>query len=112
VYARELAELYAGALALVHPSVDEGFGLTPLEAMAAGCPVVAMPSPAVREVCGDAALYATTADDIASAVDALHRDPRRRDEAIERGRRRAREFSWQRSARSHVEAYRRALDGQ
>jgi glycosyltransferase involved in cell wall biosynthesis len=112
VDARELAELYAGALALVHPSVDEGFGLTPLEAMAAGCPVVAMPSPAVREVCGDAALYATTADDIASAVDALHRDPRRRDEAIERGRRRAREFSWQRSARSHVEAYRRALDGQ
>src|SRR4051812_33543997 len=49
-----LADLYAHALALVHPSVTEGFGLTPLEAMAAGVPVIAVRNRAVEEVCGDA----------------------------------------------------------
>ena len=54
----ELAELYRGAAALVLPSRYEGFGLPVLEAMASGTPVVAAPDPALKEVAGDAALYA------------------------------------------------------
>ena len=53
-----LAELYRGAAALVLPSRYEGFGLPVLEAMASGTPVVAAPDPALKEVAGDAALYA------------------------------------------------------
>ncbi len=52
----ELIEVLRGALALVHPSRDEGFGLTPLEAMALGVPVLAVRNPGTEEVCGDAAL--------------------------------------------------------
>ena len=53
----ELAGLYARATALVYPSLAEGQGLPPLEAMAAGCPVVCSDIPALRETCGDAAVY-------------------------------------------------------
>src|SRR5207244_1400892 len=63
-----LAELYAGAVALLHPSLYEGFGLTPLEAMSAGTPVVAGRSPGVEEVCGDAARYTDPRDPAALAV--------------------------------------------
>src|SRR5205823_4141952 len=58
----ELAELYRGAAALVLPSRFEGFGLPVLEAMACGTPVVAAPEPALREVAGDAAVYAEDGD--------------------------------------------------
>ncbi len=105
--AEELAELYAGAAALVHPSLHEGFGLTPLEAMSAGAPVVAARSGGVVEVCGDAALYVGPRDatGLADRLAALALDPDLRRDRTERGRRRAAEFSWARSARRHVDAY-------
>ena len=53
---RELRALYEHALALVFPSLYEGFGLPPLEAMTCGCPVMISEQPALIEVCGDAAL--------------------------------------------------------
>jgi glycosyltransferase involved in cell wall biosynthesis len=105
-----LAALYAGALALVHPSVEEGFGLTPLEAMAAGVPVVAARCAAVEEVCGDAALY-VDAHDPAALADRLERllgAPELRSEHVARGRRRAARFSWEASAAAHLTAYERA----
>jgi glycosyltransferase involved in cell wall biosynthesis len=108
--AERLAELYAGAAALVHPSRYEGFGLTALEAMSAGVPVVAARSPGLVEVCGDAAMLfdVSSADDLASAMaEVAGSAPLRRDLA-ERGRRRAAEFSWARSARAHIGAYERA----
>src|SRR3954453_14348896 len=70
----DLAALPAAALALVHPAVHEGFGLTALEALAAGTPVVAYPSLAVREVCAGAALYADAAEGLAAHLRRLHED--------------------------------------
>ena len=109
--AEQLAELYAGAAALVHPSLHEGFGLTPLEAMSAGAPVVAAHGAAVLEVCGDAALYvdARDADALAERLTALAGDAELRRDRTERGRRRAAAFSWARSARAHADAYALAI---
>ena len=101
----DLAELHAQALALVHPAIHEGFGLTTLEALAAGTPVVAYPSLAVREVCADAALYATTAEALAVHLDVLHDSPRLREELARRGTARAARFSWEQCARVHLDAY-------
>lgn len=106
-----LAELYAEALVLVHPAVHEGFGLTPLEAMAAGVPVVAVRNAAVEEVCGDAAEYVGASDpgELERAVRRLHEDPAHREALVARGCARAAQFSWEASAQAHLDAYRKAL---
>jgi glycosyltransferase involved in cell wall biosynthesis len=91
----------------VHPSLHEGFGLTPLEAMSAGTPVVAARSPGVTEVCGDAVVYVDPHDPAALAAELgrVASDEGLRRDLTERGRRQAASFSWARSARAHVEAY-------
>ena len=98
--AERLADLYSAAAALVHPSLHEGFGLTPLEAMTTGTPVIAARSPGVTEVCGEAALYVDPrdAEDLAGRLAQVAADPALRSDLGERGRRRAAEFSWARSA--------------
>jgi glycosyltransferase involved in cell wall biosynthesis len=103
-----LAALYASAVALVHPSLYEGFGMTPLEAMGAGVPVLAARSPGVEEVCAGAALYAEPGEpeSFASHMARLATQPMLRDDLSRRGQARAAEFSWRASAESHVEAYR------
>jgi glycosyltransferase involved in cell wall biosynthesis len=102
-----LAELYAAAAALVHPSLYEGFGLTPLEAMSMGTPVVAARSPGVAEVCGEAARYADASDpgSFAAAMVEISRDPALRRELGARGRVRAADFSWSKCAQRHADAY-------
>ncbi|MEA2199231.1 MAG: hypothetical protein QOJ25_3282 [Solirubrobacteraceae bacterium] len=109
--AGRLAALYAGAVALVHGSLHEGFGMTLLEAMAAGAPVLAAPAPGVVEVCGEAARYADPGDPsaFAAAMAEIAADGSLRRELAERGRRRAAEFSWTDSARIHICAYSLAL---
>jgi glycosyltransferase involved in cell wall biosynthesis len=111
--AERLAQLYSQAAALVHPSLHEGFGLTPLEAMTTGTPVIAARSPGVTEVCGEAALYVDPRDpaDLAASMKRVATDPALRADLGERGRRQAAEFSWARSARAHVEAYTLAIQG-
>jgi glycosyltransferase involved in cell wall biosynthesis len=101
----ELAELYRGAAALVLPSRFEGFGLPVLEAMACGTPVVAAPEPALREVAGDAAVYAEDGDFAAAVRRAL--DERERLSAV--GLERSRLFSWRETARLTADVYRRVL---
>ena len=107
-----LAELYATAAALVHPSLYEGFGLTVLEAMSSGTPVIASRTPALLELCGDAATYVDPTDSRELAVEMarIAGDPGLRRAMSERGRQRAAGFSWRRSAEAHVAAYSRAID--
>ena len=99
-----LAELLAGAAALVHPSRHEGFGLTVLEAMAAGTPVVAAASVGVREVAGDAALVAERGA-LAEALVRIAADPGLRARLRSAGAERVAAFTWAESARRHVAAY-------
>jgi len=105
---KEVAELLAGALALVHPAPLEGFGLTLLEAMAAGVPVVALRSPSSEEVCGDAALLVAPGE-LAATLRRVADDDDLRERLAAAGRKRAAAFSWERSADLHAEAYRMAV---
>ena len=106
-----LSKLYGSAIALIQPSLYEGFGLTALEAMAAGTPVVAAEVAGLREVCGNAAQYVDPRDpeSLARAIVSLASEPRLRAELSGRGLRRAAEFSWADCARGHVAAYSLAL---
>lgn len=99
-----LAELYAGAAALVHPSLDEGFGLTVLEAMAAGVPVIAARNAAVEELAEDAALLVPEYE-LAEAMLRIDRDDRLREFMGRAGLERASHFSWAKSAEAHIRAY-------
>jgi glycosyltransferase involved in cell wall biosynthesis len=96
----ELPGLYRGALAFALPSRYEGFGLTCLEAMASGVPVVAADRAALPETCGDAALLADPDDEdaFAEAVLRAATDAGVRDRLREAGLRRAGAFSWDRTA--------------
>jgi glycosyltransferase involved in cell wall biosynthesis len=100
----ELASLYRRAACLVYPSLYEGFGMPPLEAMASGCPVVAAHAGAIPEVCGDAAVLFDPTDVDAIAAGILEADERR-DELSERGLAHAAQFTWDGTARKHETAY-------
>jgi glycosyltransferase involved in cell wall biosynthesis len=109
----ELEGLWQLAQAFVYPSLYEGFGLPVLEAMARGVPVACSNSSSLPEVAGDAALLFDPHDEvaIAAALERVLSDPAEAEGWRARGLERAREFTWQRTARLTLESYRRALDG-
>jgi glycosyltransferase involved in cell wall biosynthesis len=98
----------ANARLLVLPSLYEGFGLPPLEAMAAGCPVAVSDISVLREVCGDAAAYFNPLDaaDIAGRLFQLVAGPRSGDSLRARGLEHARQFRWDTCVARHCDVIR------
>ena len=95
-----LPALYSGAATFVYPSMNEGFGLPPLEAMACGVPPITADRTALPEVVGDAGIMVDPYDPaaIASAIRQIVTDRTLREELAKRALSRARKFSWQRAA--------------
>jgi glycosyltransferase involved in cell wall biosynthesis len=95
-----LPSLYSGAIALVYPSVYEGFGLPVAEAMASGCPSIVSRSTALTEVAGDAGLQIDPLDveDLANALVTICRDEGLRSSLSERARKESVRFRWDRAA--------------
>jgi alpha-1,3-rhamnosyl/mannosyltransferase len=109
----QLAALYRGSAVVVFPSLYEGFGLPAVEAMAAGVPLVCSDIPALREVAGDAALYAP-AERPDRLAEVLHRaltDAGERRRLLDAGRARRAAFSWPESARRTLAVWREAAGG-
>jgi len=105
----DLPALYNLAEAFVLPSLYEGFGLPPLEAMACGTPVVTSNVSSLPEVVGDAGLMVEPADveSLAAAIERVLEDGGLRREMVQRGLARAKEFTWERAARRLLGVYTR-----
>lgn len=109
--AEELAGYYAGAVALVHPALREGFGLPMLEAMAAGCPVIAC-ADALPGVLRGAALTFPARDAVVAseAMRSIVSDQGLRTKLVNEGRARAETLTWDRCARATADVYREVLE--
>ncbi|WP_295214120.1 glycosyltransferase family 1 protein [Ruminococcus sp.] len=109
----EICPLMCGALAFVFPSIYEGFGLPPLEAMACGVPVLTTHAASLPEVVGEDAVVADPYDigSIADGLEQLYTDPALRQKLSEAGPKRAAQFSWECSARQLYEVYQEVCGG-
>jgi glycosyltransferase involved in cell wall biosynthesis len=108
----ELPMFYRHALAFVYPSLAEGFGMPPLEALASGTPVVSSDSTAMPEVLGSAALLVDPCDEsaLATALERVRSDPALRTRLIKNGLEHTASFSWGGAARRLAARYRELLD--
>lgn len=103
----DLVALYRGASMLLFPSLYEGFGIPPLEAMACGCPVVASRVSSIPEVCGEAAYYVDpyNYDNIAEGIQRVLSDETLRADMILKGLERVKSFSWEKSAQHVIDIF-------
>jgi glycosyltransferase involved in cell wall biosynthesis len=110
----ELGRWYARASVFAFPSLDEGFGMPLLEAMAAGTPIVTSLRSALPEVAGDAALLVDPEDTaaLAAALGRLTRDSDLREDLVRRGRARVQTFSWDKAVRETWDVYTQLLGPQ
>jgi glycosyltransferase involved in cell wall biosynthesis len=103
-----IGEAYAGAKVFVYPSVYEGFGIPPLEAMSLDCPVVACRAASIPEICHDAPFYFNPDDDesLDHALLSAVNDEEARRQAIERGRKVAAGYTWEKCGQETLALYR------
>ena len=108
-----LASYYQGATAFIYPSLYEGFGIPPLEAMNFGCPVVCSNTSSLPEVVGDAAVFFDPSSDesMRVAIEDLLRNDGLRTEMIRRGYARVQHFSWAKCAAETAAIYRQVCLG-
>jgi glycosyltransferase involved in cell wall biosynthesis len=108
---KELAALYSGAVMLVFPSIDEGFGIPIIEAFASGVPVVTSKIEAIQEVAGVAAQYVNPQrhEEIADAISDIYTNTVHRENLILLGSTRAVDFSWDKHARETIRIYYKVL---
>jgi glycosyltransferase involved in cell wall biosynthesis len=107
----EIANLYAKASVFAFPSLDEGFGMPALEAMAAGIPVIAGNRSSLPEICGGAAMLVDPAseEELAHAIAVLTNDDELRGKMIASGKMHAENFSWIKAVEKTVEVYKELL---
>lgn len=107
----ELSHIYNLCTIFIYPSLYEGFGLPPLEAMACGAPVIVSDAASLPEVCGGAALYVdpTDAADIKGKISTFANDEKLREEFSRKSKAQAARFSWDESARGHFEVFEKFL---
>jgi glycosyltransferase involved in cell wall biosynthesis len=103
----EVSKLYSLALALVHPSKMEGFGLTGLEAMSVGLPVISSNASCLPEVYGDAAMFFNpdSVDDLVDSLDEIIKDSQLREDLSVKGYLQARKYSWKKMGEETIAVY-------
>lgn len=108
----DLSALYSGALAFVYPSLYEGFGLPPLEAMQCGAPVITSDTSSLPEVVGDAGIMIdpTDSDALCESMLTVYSNSALRGRLAEKSLRQARTFSWERCAAETIDVYRTVID--
>lgn len=109
----DLPSLYSGAAVFVYPSLYEGFGLPPLEAMASGTPVITSNVSSLLEVVGDAGIQVPPEDVkcLSGEIESLLGDDHRRNLLIQKGLERAKQFTWEKCAVMTLEVYDRVIRG-
>jgi glycosyltransferase involved in cell wall biosynthesis len=107
-----LPSIYSAATALIFPSLYEGFGLPPLEAMACNCPVVLSNNSSLREVAGDAGLYIDNplnCEDISGNIHEIVINESLRERLRSRGYEQAHKFRWETTVQKTINAYESVL---
>lgn len=108
----ELKVLYGNAQAYVFPSLYEGFGLPPLEAMSMGCPVISSDQSSLPEILGEAALYFNPRDqeDVLKKIETIIKNDNLRNKLVERGYKQIKKYNWQEAASKTLKIYNNILD--
>ncbi|WP_456324155.1 glycosyltransferase family 4 protein [Desulfonauticus submarinus] len=110
---KEIINLYKYAKAFIFPSLYEGFGLPPLEAMAIGTPVLVSNIPVLKEVCGDAAYFVDphSSENIVQGIYRVLHDNNLKNSLIERGKKRVNDFNFDKLINQHIKIYEETIGG-